>query len=92
MTAEDDVYAELAHAKKMLQRRDYTAALEAIVQAEKLWSAEVLYWRCELDDMQKALDGTVRGTTEREEARIREGSHNQRVAWVDHHDAHRWAP
>ena len=66
MTNVDDTYAELAHAKEMLRRRDYDAALEAIVQAEKLWSAEVLYWRCELEDMQKQLDGTERALSARD--------------------------
>ena len=90
MTNVDDVYAELSHAKKMLQRRDYTAALEAICQAEKLWSAEVLYWRCEVEDANKAVEAAlVAETSAREQSRVAgaqpevrwQEANNQALGW-----------
>lgn len=40
----DDICAELAAARAYITRGDYTAALEAIDQATRVWSAERDYW------------------------------------------------
>lgn len=44
MTNADDICAELAAARAYITRGDYQAALEAIDQAVKVWSAERDYW------------------------------------------------
>lgn len=71
----DDIFGELAAARAYVTRGDYTAALEAIDQATKLWAAERDYWALIEAD-------TVRSTTERENQSIRDRSHMQTVRWV----------
>jgi len=44
VTNADDIFGELEYAKKCVRAGDFDGALDAIVQAEKLWRAERDYW------------------------------------------------
>lgn len=69
----DDICAEIAAARGYITRGDYTAALDALDQAIKVWSAERDYWAwVELE--------AVRGVSRDERARIADAQ--PAVTWV----------
>lgn len=80
MTNQDDVFGELAAARAYITRGKTDDAIGCIDQALKLITAEFNALMSEVTDAQRAYHAA---TSDRENARIRDANHNQRVAWTD---------